>query len=69
MILLDLAILHLTQLPILIHDSVLFKNIAFDTMDNLINQYNTFIDKQIFIATDAINNYSEPVQEIIENKR
>ena len=35
LILLDLAILHLTQLPILIHDSVLFKNIAFDTMDNL----------------------------------
>ena len=69
LILLDLAILHLTQLPILIHDSVLFKNIAFDTMDNLINQYNTFIDKQIFIATDAINNYSEPVQEIIENKK
>lgn len=69
LILLDLAIFHLTQLPILIHDSVLFKNIAFDTMDNLINQYNTFIDKQIFIATDAINNYSEPVQEIIENKK
>ena len=69
LILLDLAILHLTQLPILIHDSVLFKNIAFDTMDNLINQYNTFIDKQIFIATDTINNYSEPVQEIIENKK
>ena len=67
LILLDLAIFHLTQLPILIHDSVLFKNIAFNTMNALINQYNTS-KKQIFIATDAINNYSSTIQQIIKSR-
>ena len=54
----DLAILKLTELPFLIHDSVLFKNIEDQAVDKIIEQYSSF-DKQIFIALDGINKFSD----------
>lgn len=55
---LDLAILKLTVLPFLIHDSILFKNIEDVAVDKIIEQYTDF-DKQIFISIDGINKYSD----------
>lgn len=54
----DLAILNLTDLPFLIHDSILFKNIEDKAFDKIIHQYSEF-NKQIFIAIDGINKFSE----------
>lgn len=68
MLLLDLALFTLTKLPILIHDSVLFKNVEFEVMDHIIEIYDSFQDKQIFIATDALQNYSKSNQNLIKEK-
>ncbi|MDM1507758.1 DUF2326 domain-containing protein, partial [Myroides odoratimimus] len=53
----DLAILYITILPFLIHDSVLFKNIEDVTMDRIIELYSKS-KKQIFISIDGINKFS-----------
>lgn len=64
----DLSILKLTELPFIIHDSVLFKNIEDFAVDKIIEQYTKF-DKQIFMALDGINKYSVESQKILkENK-
>lgn len=52
LILFDLAILALTDLPFLIHDSFLFNNIDSATVQNFIRIYNRFTDKQVFISLD-----------------
>ena len=63
----DLAILKLTELPFLIHDSVCFKNIEDFAIDKIIAQYVNF-EKQIFMALDGINKYSKESQKkLIEN--
>ncbi|QFG52956.1 DUF2326 domain-containing protein [Chryseobacterium sp.] len=64
----DLAILNLTQLPFLIHDSPFFKNIGDLVMENIINFYSKF-EKQIFISIDGISKYSNTTQQIlVKNK-
>lgn len=64
----DLAILNLTELPFIIHDSVLFKNIEDFSVDKIIEQYKNF-DKQIFMALDGINKYSKKSQEVLKNNK
>lgn len=59
----DLAILKLTVLPFLIHDSILFKNIEDVAVDKIIEQYVNF-DKQIFISIDGINKYNNASIEV-----
>ena len=49
-ILTDLSFLHLTDLPFVIHDTILFKNIEDDTIDNIIMSYASFKSKQVFIS-------------------
>lgn len=63
----DLAILKLTHLPILIHDSILFKNVEDKAIDKIIEQYSIF-EKQIFIALDGINRFSDISQKILNDK-
>lgn len=63
----DLSILKLTDLPFLIHDSVLFKNVEDKAIDKIIEQYNLF-QKQIFIALDGINKFSNKSQNILNEK-
>jgi len=63
----DLAIFEITELPIIIHDSILFKNIQLTAFDNLINIYSNF-EKQIFIAIDEINRFSSTTQNILKDK-
>lgn len=63
----DLAVFKLTDLPFLIHDSVLFKNIEDFAVDKIILQYTQF-KKQIFISLDGINRYTPKSQDILNDK-
>lgn len=62
LLLFDLAVLSLTQLPILIHDSFLFNNIDDPTKQSFIRLYNNFPNKQIFISLDQF--YGKDNEEI-----
>ena len=66
LILLDICLLKQTFLPALIHDSLLFKNIADEPIENILKLYTEF-NKQIFIAFDKLNTYPENVQKIIKD--
>lgn len=57
----DLSILKLTELPFVIHDSILFKNVEDVAVEKIIEQYITF-SKQIFIALDGINKFNNESQ-------
>ncbi len=63
----DLAVFKLTDLPFLIHDSVLFKNVEDMAVDKIILQYTQF-KKQIFISLDGINRYTSESQNILNEK-
>ena len=52
----DLAIFALTDLPILIHDSPLYKNVENQVVANFIKEYARY-QKQSFIALDEIDKY------------
>ena len=67
LILLDLAFLETTILPILIHDSVLFKNIQNDAVAKLINLYESS-GKQVFIAIDEIEKYGAVAAKKLKKK-
>lgn len=64
----DLAILTLTKLPFIIHDSFLFKNIEKEAVEQIINFYNT-MSKQVFIAIDIIDMYNKETQKILGEKK
>ena len=61
----DLSILTLTCLPALIHDSVLLKQIADDPLEKILELYQNS-GKQVFIALDKVEYYSERAQEILQ---
>lgn len=69
LILFDLSVLSLTCLPTLIHDTVLFKNIAVDVLEKLILQYNSFASKQIFISFDNLSNFSKRTSEVLRDSK
>lgn len=60
LIVFDLAILSLTSLPILVHDSLLLKQISDDAVENILDQYASY-NKQVFIAFDKQKSYSSKV--------
>ena len=60
----DVVCLNLTELPHLIHDSFLFKNIGKDTIRKIIEIYKD-ASYQIFISIDSVNNYHQKTQGII----
>lgn len=55
-VLLDVAILRLSQLPYIIHDSVMFKNVDPKIVSRMIDEYATF-QKQVFVALDETRKY------------
>lgn len=55
-IIFDLSVLNLSSLPFLIHDSIVFKNIGDDPINNIFKQY-IISNKQIFISIDKIEDY------------
>jgi hypothetical protein len=64
LILFDLAIFELTSLPIVVHDSVLFKNIEHRAVDGLVGIYLNY-KKQSFISIDEIVKYSNDTQVVL----
>jgi hypothetical protein len=67
LITLDLAIFSITKLPILIHDTMLFKNIENSVIEHIVSIYNQQ-KKQVFISIDEINKFSKETTEILEKK-
>lgn len=66
LIALDLTFLEETCLPCMIHDSLLLKNMANDSIQNVIKLYSSF-EKQIFISIDEIKKYQLEIQEVIKD--
>lgn len=64
LIIFDLAMLHLTQLPAIAHDSNIFKNIADLPIDKIMELYKQS-KKQIFIAFDKENTFYEITRNIV----
>lgn len=65
---LDLAILSITDLPVLIHDSVMYGQMSYKRVENTMRLYTTF-EKQIFIAVDKTTNLNEETRRIITKNR
>ncbi len=65
LILFDLSVLKLTNLPILIHDSVIHKQIEDFAFNKLLDLYEES-GKQIFIAMDKQNSFGEEVEKKLE---
>lgn len=68
LIVFDLAVLETSQLPLLIHDSFLFKNLSIDITQNILVEYYEK-EKQVFIALDEMNRYDKITQKIICEKQ
>ncbi|EMT6385317.1 hypothetical protein WMR60_003913 [Providencia rettgeri] len=58
MLALDVSFLYTTKLPIAIEDSIVFKNVESAAIEKIVDTLNNF-DKQVFIALDQLNIYSE----------
>lgn len=65
LIVFDLALLEMTVLPILVHDSVLLKQIQDDALEKILDLYSQS-SKQIFIALDKEGSYTQKAQEILK---
>ena len=60
--------MELTDLPAIAHDSSLFKNIGDEPIEGIMKLYKNFnTDKQIFIALDKAQSYSDVTREILES--
>lgn len=68
LILLDLAFLTSTDLPFLMHDSVLFKNIQNSAVAKLVDLYEE-TGKQVFIAIDEIQKYGKDAKSRLEKRK
>ena len=65
MVVYDLALLSLTNLPAVAHDSLVLKNVGDRVMDGIMRIYSQF-DKQIFIAFDKHESYPETTKQTLE---
>lgn len=66
MIVYDLAVLFITALPAIAHDSLLFKNLEKGVEDGIMKIYSS-TDKQVFIAYDKQGDCRPETQKILEN--
>lgn len=62
----DLAVLGLTKLPILVHDSVVLKQISDDAIERIIELYSS-CGKQVIIALDKQDSYSEKTSRLLSD--
>ncbi len=60
----DLSVLELTQLPFLVHDSVVLKQIADEAIENILKKYQQ-IGKQVFISLDKAPSYTDAATQIL----
>lgn len=63
----DLAMLSLTRLPFLIHDSVIYKNIEVPATRNIIRILGSIKKKQIFLAFDEAKKFGTRAENILRN--
>ena len=66
LIIFDLALLRLTELPVIAHDSNIFKNIADLPIDKIMELYNQS-KKQIFIAFDKEDAFYDVTRDIVHS--
>jgi hypothetical protein len=66
MVVFDLSMLQLTQLPILLHDSNVLKQISDVRIEKILEQYQE-AGKQVFIALDKQGSFSERAQQILND--
>lgn len=62
----DLSVLELTPLPILVHDSILLKNIADAPIEKILQLY-CQSGKQVFISLDKAGSYSSEAKKVLED--
>jgi uncharacterized protein YydD (DUF2326 family) len=67
LVLFDLTVFSSTQLPVVVHDSVLFKNIENDSVARLLRVYSETA-KQSFIALDEISKYGPEAEELLQSR-
>ncbi len=60
----DLSILELTELPFVVHDSVVLKQIADEAVEKILTKYQS-AGKQIFIALDKASSYTKTTTSIL----
>ena len=65
LIVFDLAMLSLTCLPAIAHDSILLKQIEDDALEKILNIYSQS-PKQVFIAIDKVSSYTPKAQKIMK---
>lgn len=68
LVLLDVAILTLSKLPALVHDSVFLKQIGDLPLEGILKLY-AHSQKQVFIALDKTNSYTKTAQGILERAK
>jgi hypothetical protein len=68
LVLFDLTILSLTELPFLIHDLPLFKNVENEAVAAFAVEYTKFPEKQIFTVLDEIDKYGKTTVEILRKR-
>jgi uncharacterized protein YydD (DUF2326 family) len=61
----DISVLELTALPLLVHDSVLFKHVADEPLEKIFERY-AASDKQVFVTIDKVSSYTPRLQEIVK---
>ena len=61
----DMAVLELTALPFLIHDSILFKNVEDDAVKGIFDLYASS-SKQLFVSIDKLSSYQKEVRDVVE---
>lgn len=67
LIIFDLSILSLTNLPAIVHESLIFRTIGDEPFAKIIELYTKFPEKQVFIAIDKATSYhSIQTQETLE---
>lgn len=65
LVLFDLSVFKSTRIPVLFHDSLILKNIEDKAVERIMKLYETFDNKQIFIAFDKKTSYSKETQNIV----
>ena len=68
LIIFDLALLRLTELPVIAHDSNIFINIADLPIDKIMELYNQS-EKQIFIAFDKEDTFYDVTRDIVHSTK
>ena len=68
MVIFDLAVLNLTTLPAIVHDSLILKNISDGSIDGIMKIYASS-KKQIFIAFDKQDAYTTETRKTVSDNQ